>query len=67
MEIQQNFSDMCKLSLLTMSKRAQYDTVGKHLKEEIITWILSHPNVKPSYISNDVVKVYYPLTNVKED
>ena len=65
-EIRQNLSDMCKLCLITMSKRAQYDTVGKHLKEEIIKWILSHPNVKPSCVSNNIVKVYNPVTNEKK-
>ena len=40
-----------------MSDFSIYNIIAKLLREEIVEWIMSHPNVNPSCISSDVVNV----------
>ena len=36
------------------------------MREEIVEWIVSHPNFKPSCVSIDVVTILNPVSNLKE-
>jgi hypothetical protein len=49
-----------------MKNRQNYNTIQKQLKSDVQNWVLQHPNVKPSCISNDVLTVVNPTTNEKE-
>ena len=37
-----------------------YNTITKLFVEEIVGWIISHPNANPSCASNDIVTVLKP-------
>ena len=48
-----------------MRGHSRYNTITKLLKEKIVEWIISNPNVNPSCVSNDVVTVLNPESNKK--
>ena len=36
------------------------------MREEIVVWILYHPNVKPACVSSDAFTFFHPESNIKE-
>ena len=48
---------MGEVTLKSMSDGSRYNTITKKIRGEIFEWIISHLNVKPSYVLSDVVKV----------
>ena len=45
---------------------SRYNTITKLLREEIIEWMLSQPNAKPSCVSSDAVTVLDKYSNQRE-
>ena len=48
-----------------MRGRSINNTIKKLFREEIVEWILPHPNVKPLCVSRNVVTVLNPVSNLK--
>ena len=44
----------------------RYNTIKKLQREEIVEWIISHPNVNPSFVLSDVVTFLNPISNQKD-
>ena len=45
---------------------SRYNIIAKRPREETFEWILSHPNVKPPYISSNIVTIFNSEANQKE-
>ena len=56
---------MSIFSLKSMRGRSINNTIKKLFREEIVEWILPHPNVKPLCVSSNVVTVLNPVSNLK--
>ena len=54
---------MKKTTLKEMRVYSQYNTITKLYSEESFEWIISHPNVKPSCVSSDVVTILNSESN----
>ena len=51
----EEISLIARITLKAMSDFSAYNTITKLSREDIIEWLLSHPNFKPSCVSSDVV------------
>ena len=50
---------MAKITLKAIRGHSRYNTIIKLFREEIVEWIISHPNVKPSCVPSDIVAVLF--------
>ena len=54
---------MSKITLKAMRGHSRYNKIIKLFREDIVEWIISHPNVKPSCVPSDIVAVLNPESN----
>ena len=49
-----------------MRGSSRYNIITKLFIKEIVEWILSHPNIKTSCVSSDVVTDFNPDSNMRK-